>query len=94
MARGGYTRRPTQDHPAVIVPETIYARIVLAAEEADVSPGMMVETMLREGLKRHGQGMEDSEFWAACRQADATMNSRPHRYEFDTGRKKRPTDPK
>jgi hypothetical protein len=94
MARGAYTRRPTQDHPAVIIPESIYARIVIAAEEAGISPGRMVEEMLKEGLLRHGQKMEDAEFYAACREAEEKRDPRVHRWEFDRDRKKRITDPK
>ena len=78
----------------VVIPEPIYARIVIAAEEAQVSPGKWVELELREGLKRHGIGMENAAFEAACRQAEHDMTITPRRHEFDRGRGRRFTEMK
>ncbi len=78
----------------VIIPEPVYARIVIAAEELRITPGKWVEIELREGLKRHGVGMEDAAYNAACRAAEAGMTSAPRRHEFDRGRGKRFTDPR
>ncbi len=94
MGRGAYRNQPAQNHPAVVIPETIYARIVIAAEEVGITPGKMVEDMLRAGLKRHGVGMEDAAFDAACKSAKASMKPSIHRYEFDEGRRGRVTDPR
>ena len=94
MARGSYPFRPTQQHPMVVIPEPVYARIVIAAEEADTTPGKWVELALREGLKQHGLGMENGAFEAACRKAEADMTAYPVRHHFDQGRGRRFTDPK
>ncbi len=92
--RGGYASRPTQDDPMVVIPNPIYARIVIAAEEMHCTPGEWVEHILREGLKTHGAGMEDAAFEAACREADRKRTFAPMRHEFDKGRGPRMTDPR
>ena len=94
MARGSYRAAAARNHPAVVIPETIHARIVIAAEEAGITPGRLVEEMLRDGLKRHGQGMEDAAFYAACRDAERKRDPSIHRHEFNQGRSKRVTDPR
>jgi hypothetical protein len=93
MPRGNYRFHATQDHPMVVIPESIYARIVIAAEEKRVTPGKWVELELRESLKRHGVGMEDEAYAAANRRAEAEMRSTIHRHEFDRTRQRRFTDP-
>ncbi len=94
MARGNHQFRATQQHPMVVIPEPIYARIVIAAEEADTTPGKWVELVLREGLKRHGIGMENAAFTAACRKAEADMTAHPVRHQFNEGRGRRFTEPR
>lgn len=78
----------------VVIPEAVYARIVIAAEEARITPGRWVELELREGLKRHGVGMENAAFENACRQAERDMTITPRRHEFDSTRGRRFTDPR
>ena len=94
MARGNHQFRATQQHPMVVIPEPIYARIVIAAEEMNVSPGRWVELELREGLKRHGSTMNDADFERHCRQCERDMTASAPRWEFDKHRGKRMTDPK
>ena len=78
----------------VVIPNSIYSRISIAAEELKMTPGQWVEDVLREGLKAHGAGMEDAAFEAACRAAEARRGIVPTRHEFDRTRKPRITDPR
>ena len=96
MARrlAGYAARPTQDHPMVVIPRAIFARITIASEEIGETEEKCVELAMREWLDRHGQRMDDEAFERACRQAEIDMRASPTRHEFDRHRPKRKTEPK
>ena len=53
MSKGNHRFRPTQEHPMVVIPEPIYARIVIAAEEVNLTPGKWVELELRVKQRRN-----------------------------------------
>ena len=94
MPRTRYQGRPTQNNPSIEISEAMLARIVFAAEEVNVAPGLWLEKNINEALRVHGLAMEDREFETVCKQAERNRTFAPTRHEFDRHRPKRRTDPK
>jgi hypothetical protein len=82
----------TED-PAVVIPNYVYAKITIASKELKIEPGQWVETWLMNGLRAHGQAMEDAAWEGYCRECEAKKESTGPRWEWDRTRRPRATDP-